>query len=201
MKKGRSTYTLKFNCDKDVIKRMMESYIEDNKFKKDKDSNYKIGNIFFGYRFLNYEIKKQTVIITAWTNNLLFDLDLEKNISIGAINFKNSLNTLFQEIININNAGSRVKEEKFLEQENLKATNRMVNRLEKQMNKKKSKMGEICFWISLFGLILAIIDFTYLFLLYIVNIYFAYQELKNNKKLKNYLTIILSILSIIIILI
>ena len=94
MKKGRSTYTLEFNCDKDVIKRIIESYIEDNKFKKDKDSNYKVGNIFIGYRFLKYEIKNKSIIITAWTNNLLFDLDLENNISISTISFKNSLDII-----------------------------------------------------------------------------------------------------------
>lgn len=64
--------------------------------------------------------------------------------------------------------------------------------------KKKETMGEIGFWLSIFGLISSFFGVAMGLVVYILDFYFASQGLKTRKKGKAIATIVLSIISIII---
>lgn len=52
-----------------------------------------------GYKGLKYSINGQTLTIDAWLDGMLNDFSLENSgINVMAMNYRNSLNKLFQEV-------------------------------------------------------------------------------------------------------
>ena len=105
MKKGKSTYTLQFRCDGNTIVQLMQSYISANGFtftEKKGEQYFRAGDQMLGYRGLTYSISGQTITINAWLDGALGDFPLEQNLNMLAMNYRNSLSTLFQEIENLN---------------------------------------------------------------------------------------------------
>ena len=65
-----------------------------------------IGDAFNGYRYFNYSIQRQTLTIYAWFRGAFGDIMLEQNdLNMTAMNYRESLSTLFQEIDKLNNRG------------------------------------------------------------------------------------------------
>ena len=109
MKKGRSVYNIQINCDPGAVNSLIQSYLQANNsqlYKKDDEQFYMIGDTFNGYRYFNYSIQGQTLTIYAWFRGAFGDIMLEQNdLNMVAMNYRESLSTLFQEIDKLNKRG------------------------------------------------------------------------------------------------
>ena len=79
--------------------------------------------------------------------------------------------------------------------------NNFVQSFQDETMKKKEKMCEIGFWLSILGLVCSFFGVTYGVIIYIMDFYFASQGLKTTKRGKAIATIVLSIISILIVII
>lgn len=228
MQKGKSTYTLQFKCESNNIEQLMQSYISANGFtftEKKGEQYFRAGDQMLGYRGLTYSISGQTIIINAWLDGALGDFSLEQNsFNMMAMNYRNSLSTLFQEIENLNggntmnnninngqmNFDSNTGQP--LNQNKGQPTGQPVNQMNKQQpqnnfsqtfknenQKKQETMCEIGFWLSILGLLGSFAGIMMGLLVYIMDFYFASQGLKTRKRGKAIATIVLSIISILVV--
>ncbi len=216
MKKGKSTYTLQFRCDGNTIEQLMQSYISANGFtfiEKKGEQYFRAGDQIMGYRGLTYSISGQTITINAWLDGALGDFPLEQNsLNMMAMNYRNSLSTLFQEIENLN--GGNITNNNVNQNNGQLSLNpqtgQAINQQQPVQNqfsqsfknenqKKQETMCEVGFWLSLFGLLCSFMGVAYGVIIYILNFYFASQGLKTRKRGKAIATIILSIVSILLI--
>lgn len=231
MKKGKSTYTLQFRCDSNTIERLMQSYIAANGFaltEKKGERYFRAGDQMLGYKGLTYFVSAQTITINAWIDGVFGDFPLEQNsLNILAMNYRNSLSTLFQQIENLNggnimnnnandgqmNFGANVDQipnQNYQQQSTIQGVNQMnMQQSQNQFSqtfmnenqKKQEKMCEIGFWISILGLLCSFTGVMMGVIVYILDFYFAYQGLKTRKRKKAIATIVLSIISILIIIV
>lgn len=228
MKKGRSNYTLQFKCDSNTINELMQSYLSANGFslkEKKGEQYYRAGDQMMGYRGLTYSIQDQTITINAWLDGAFGNFPLEQNsLNMVAMNYRNSLSTLFQEIENLNGGNimnsntnqnqinydpqtgqpiNQSNQQRIGEAVNQVNTNQSQNNFsqtfQNENQKKQEKMCEIGFWISIFGLISSFAGIVMGLFVYIMDFYFASQGLKTRKRGKAIATIILSIVSILIV--
>lgn len=217
MEKGRSNYTLQFQCDSDTVEQIMQSYISANGFtftEKKGEQYFRAGNQMAGYRGLIYSISGQTITINAWLDGALGDFPLEQNtFNMMATNYRNSLISLFQAIENggntmnnnVNQNNNQLNYDSQTGQSinqnyQQQPTQNQFSQVFKNENQKKQEtMCEIGFWLSLFGLLCSFIGVTYGVIIYILNFYFASQGLKTRKRGKAIATIVLSIISIVIV--
>lgn len=106
MKKGRSTYSVQFNVDQNTINNLMQSYLNAENFKtyeKNGEQYFRSGDQMLGYKGLKYSINGQTLTIDAWLDGMLNNFSLENSgINVMAMNYRNSLNKLFQEVSKLN---------------------------------------------------------------------------------------------------
>ena len=77
--------------------------------------------------------------------------------------------------------------------------NNFVQSFQDETMKKKERMCEIGFWLSILGLVCSFFGIAYGIFVYIMDFYFASQGLKTRKKGKAIATIVLSIISILFI--
>ena len=218
MKKGRSNYPVQFNTDSNTINNLMQSYLTAENFKlheKKGEQYFRAGDQMVGYRGLKYSINGQVLTIEAWLDGALGNFPLEQNsMNMMAMNYRNSLNNLFQEIAKLNNGGNNIMnnnnqnfntqtEQPHLnnnQQINLNNNaNQFAQTFQNENTKKQEKLCEIGFWLSIFGLLLSFVGVSYGVIIYILNFYFASQVLKTRKRGKAITTIVLSIISILII--
>lgn len=226
MKKGRSNYSVQFNTDANTINSLMQSYLSAENFKiyeKKGEQYFRSGDQMMGFRGLKYSINEQVLNIEAWLDGALGDFPLEQNsMNMMAMNYRNSLNNLFQEIAKLNNGGNNMNnnQQNFdpmtgqpivnnNQQINTNYTTQEMNinnnatqfaqTFQNENTKKQEKLCEVGFWLSIFGLLLSLVGVSYGVIIYILNFYFASQGLKTRKKGKAITTIVLSILSILII--
>ena len=142
-----------------------------------------------------------------------------------AMTYRNSLNTLFQEIEKLNNGGVNMNNNMNFDSNTGQPLNQNTNNsqmnfdpntgqslnqnnvsqftqtFQNETTKKQEKMCEVGFWLSLFGLLCSFMGVAYGVIIYILNFYFASQGLKTRKRGKAIATIVLSIVSILIIII
>jgi len=225
LKKGRSCYTFQFYSNPNVINQIINNYLTAENFRvyeKKGEQYFRAGDQFMGYRGLKYWINGQMLTIEAWLDGALGNFPLEQNsMNMMAMNYRNSLNVLFQEItkldggINMNNQYQNDVNNNQIPNQNINYNqmnngayvgqpvqtnqNQFVNNFQSETLKKQEKMCEIGFWLSLFGLLCSFVGVTYGVFVYIMNFYFASQGLKTRKKGKAKATIVLSIISILII--
>lgn len=219
MKKGRSNYSFQLNCDVNIVNQIIQSYLMANKFQiaeKKGEKFYKAGDAMIGYRGFSYSIIGQNLNISVWLIGLMNDLKIEQNsLNASAMNYRKSLQSLFQEISNLNN---RVMNQQYqYQQSNMNNgfipnqnmgnnvipnmynnSNRFVQTFEAETNKKKETMCEVGFWLSIVGILISFLGVMYGGIIYVMNFYFASQGLKTRKKGKAIATIVLSIISIVI---
>ena len=231
MKKGKSTYTLQVRCDRNTIEQLMQSYISANGFtftEKKGEQYFRAGDQMLGYRGLTYSISGQTITINAWLDGALGDFPLEQNsLNMMAMNYRNSLSTLFQEIENLNgcnmmnnnvnngqmnfdsNTGQPLNQNmgqqltgQPVNQMNVQQPqpqNQFSQTFKNENQKKQETMCEIGFWISILGLLGSFAGIMMGLFVYILDFYFASQGLKTRKRGKAIATIVLSIISILIV--
>ncbi len=217
MKKGRSTYTFQLSCDPYLVNNLVQSYIKGNQYElqqKNGEQFYRAGDAMIqGYRYFNYSISGQTLTIYAWFKGVFGEVPIEQNsLNVMAMTYRNSLNTLFQEIDKLNKGGLNMNNSQIkfdsntgqpLNQNNyqqpVQNVNQFTQTFQNETTKKQEKMCEIGFWLSLFGLLCSFIGVAYGVIIYFLNFYFASQGLKTRKKGKAIATIVLSIISILII--
>jgi len=227
MKKGKSTYTLQFMCDSNTVDQLMKNYISANGFvitEKKGEQYFRAGDQFMGYKGLTYSISGQTITINAWLDGALGDFPLEQNsLNMMAMNYRNSINTLFQEIQKLNNTGVNMNNYMNFDPNTGQPLNQNINNnqmnfdpntgqpinqtnvnqfaqtFQEETTKKQEKMCEIGFWLALFGLLCSFMGVAYGVIIYILNFYFASQGLKTRKRKKAIATIVLSIISILVI--
>lgn len=118
MEKGRSNYTFNIICDINLINSLMQSYIKANNFRQEEkkgEQYYKAGDAMIGYRYFNYCINGNQLIISAWLKGAFGEIKVEQtgiaSMNIQSMNFRNSLNTLFQEIEKLNTGGNTMNNE------------------------------------------------------------------------------------------
>ena len=160
-------------------------------------------------------IVSMVIIIEAWLDGALGDFPLEQNsLNMLAMDYRNSLNKLFQEINKLNNGGMNMNNN-FNNQNinnqmnydpntgqpinNNDNNNNFVQSFQDETMKKKERMCEIGFWLSILGLVCSFFGIAYGIFVYIMDFYFASQGLKTRKKGKAIATIVLSIISILFI--
>ena len=107
MKKRRSTYTFQLNCNPNLANSLVQSYIRGNRYElqqKNGEQFYRTGDAMVqGYRYFNYSISGQTLTICAWLKGAFGEISVEQNnFNMFAMSYRNSLNTLFQEINKLN---------------------------------------------------------------------------------------------------
>lgn len=227
MKKGRSNYTLQFNCDENKINQLMQSYLSANGFvsyEKKGEQYFRAGDQMMGYKGLIYFIQGQQITINAWLDGALGNFPLEQNsLNVMAMNYRNSLSTLFKEIEGGNTMNNNVNNGQMnfdpntgqpINQNIQQTTGDPVNQINTEQpqnnfsqtfqdenQKKQEKMCEIGFWLSILGLVCSFFGVAYSIFVYIIDFYFASQGLKTKKRGKAIATIVLSIISILIIII
>jgi hypothetical protein len=231
MKKGRSTYPVQFNTDSNTINNLMQSYLNAENFKvheKKGEQYFRAGDQMLGFRGLKYSINGQILTIEAWLDGALGDFPLEQNsLNMMAMNYRNSLSTLFQEIENLNggnmmnnnvnngqmnfdpNTGQPLNQNMVqqpmgqpVNQMNMQQQQNNFSQTFKNENlKKQETMCEIGFWISILGLLGSFAGIMMGLFVYILDFYFASQGLKTRKRGKAIATIVLSIVSILIVII
>lgn len=221
MKKGRSNYTFHLNCDVNIVVGVIQSYLSAegfSKINKNGEDFYRAGDAMVGYRDFNYSISDTELTISAWFAGAFGDVSVEQNsLNIQAMNYRNSLNALFQEIERVNNNGGIMNNNninfdpmtgqpiqnngQYNQNGTQYSQNNVSNFTQKFQNettKKQEKMCEIGFWISIFGLLASFFGVSYGLLVYIMDFYFASQGLKTKKRGKAIATIVMSIISILI---
>lgn len=212
---ARSSYNFTLKCEAEQAKQVVQKYMDANGFKpvtKKGETYYKAGDAMMGYKYFNYTIEGNTLTIFAWLKNAFGDMGIEGNglasINMVIMGYRNSLNTLFQEIEKLNK-GEKVMEN----QEEKKITGydtqtgapiyeeekQTTNSFQDETTKKQETMCEVGFWLSIVGLVLSFIGVTYGVIIYILNYYFASQGLKTRKRGKAIATIVLSTISIVVI--
>lgn len=218
MKKGRSNYNIAFNCDKSTINNLVQSYLSEsgfNIYEKKGDKYYRAGDAMIGYKGFNYTINENNLNIEAWIDGVSNDFPLEQNsLNMMAMDYRNSLNKLFQEINRIDNGGMNMNNSNF---NNQNINNNQINydpntgqpinnnqnnfaqTFQDETMKKKEKMCNVGFWLSILGLVCSLFGVTYGVIIYIMDFYFASQGLKTRKRGKAIATIVLSIISILIV--
>lgn len=218
MKKGRSTYNFQFNCDPSVVNNIIQAYIQGNKYElqnKNGEQYYRAGDAMLeGYRYFNYSISGQSLVIYAWFKGAFGEMPIEQNsLSMPAMNYRNSLGKLFQEIEKLNNGGNNMNNNgnNFDQQtgqpinpnyqQPVQQNNQFTQTFQDETTKKQEKMCECGFWLSIFGLLASFVGVAYGVIVYLLNFYFASQGLKTRKRGKAIATIVMSIISIVIIVI
>lgn len=227
MAKGKSEYTIQFNCDSNAVNTLIQSYLQANGFQiyeKKGEQYYRAGDQMLGYRGFTYTFNGQNLIINAWLDGALGDFKLEQN-NMMAVNYRNSLGTLFNEISKLNNGGVNMNNEINGQVPNQNGNNNQMNydpntgqpinqnnfqqpvqnnanqfaqTFQDETNKRKEKLCEIGFWLSILGVLGALGGVAMGLLVYIMDFYFASQGLKTKKRGKAIATIVLSIISILI---
>ena len=218
MKKGKSNYNLTFNSDSTLVNNIVQSYLKEsgfNMYEKKGENYYRAGDAMLGYKGFNYSINGNNLSIEAWLDGALGDFPLEQNsLNMLAMDYRNSLNKLFQEINKLNNGGMNMNNN-FNNQNinnqmnydpntgqpinNNDNNNNFVQSFQDETMKKKERMCEIGFWLSILGLVCSFFGIAYGIFVYIMDFYFASQGLKTRKKGKAIATIVLSIISILFI--
>ena len=109
MKKGRSSYNFQLKCDINLAEQLIQSYMNANGFKLEEnngESYYKAGDAMMGYKYFNYSLNGNNLIIYAWLKGTFEEIGIEQkgltSINMAVMNYKNSLNKLFQEIERLN---------------------------------------------------------------------------------------------------
>lgn len=105
MKKGRSNYSFNINCDVNIAKKLIQSYLLTNKFQlvtKNNEQYYRAGEPWLeGYKVFSYSIVGQVINIEVWTLGIFggeYPID-GKALNIVGMNYTNSLNVLFKELV------------------------------------------------------------------------------------------------------
>lgn len=210
MKKGKSNYNLTFNSDSTLVNNIVQSYLKEsgfNMYEKKGEKYYRSGDAMLGYKGFNYSINGNNLSIEAWLDGALGDFPLEQNsLNMMAMDYRNSLNKLFQEIDKLNNGGMNMNNNQMNYDPNTgqpinnnNNNNNFVQSFQDETMRKKEKMCEIGFWLSILGLVCSFFGIAYGIFVYIMDFYFASQGLKTRKKGKAIATIVLSIISILII--
>lgn len=213
---ARSKYDFTLNCEVEQAKQVVQKYMDANGFKpitKKGETYYKAGDAMVGYKYFNYTIEGNTLTVYAWLKNAFGDMDIEgkgmMSINVLVMSYRNSIQTLFQEIEKLNK-GETVMEEK-TEEKKITGYDTQTgapiyeekkeesNTFQDETMKRQETLCEIGFWLSIVGLILSFIGVTYGVIIYILNYYFASQGLKTRKKGKAIATVVLSSVSIVVI--
>lgn len=235
MRKKKSSYTLQFKCGSNSVNQIMQSYLSANNFivfERKGERYFRAGDNVLGHRGLTYFISNQTITIEAWLDGTLGKFPLEQSsLNMMAMNYRNSLSTLFQEIENLNGGNfmnnnvnqnqinydsqtgqpinQNINQANYNNQPiqsnqnqiNYSNQNQFSQTFKNENEKKQETMCEIGFWLSIFGLVCSFFGMMMGFLVYVMDFYFASQGLKTRKRGKAIATIVLSIISIIIIIV
>lgn len=219
MKKGRSTYSFNFSCDVQTINNLIQGYLNGNGFslyEKKGEQYYRAGDSMIGYKGFKYGFQGQTITISAWLDGALGNFPVEqKSFNMAAMDYRNSLGPLFNEISRLSNGGNSMNnnnQNNFNNnqmnydpvtgqplQNNGQNNTQFAQNFQSQTDKKKETMCEIGFWISILGLLGSFGGVVMGLFVYIMDFYFAIQGLKTRKRGKAIATIVMSILSILVV--
>lgn len=216
MNKGKSNYTIQFNCDSQIVSKIIIEWLNNNKFKlidKYGEQFYHYRDAWNGNRGFQYNINGNTLNIYAWTiglGNTFYMLDSGAPNNMAGDSYKNLLNSIFSRLNDINNENKQQELTPAINNNTQSQTTTNTNHQEisqfsesfkLETEKKKEKLCNIGFILSIVGVIISFFGFSFGIFLYIINFYLASQGLQTNKKGKAIASIILSIISIFIVLI
>lgn len=208
---GKTNYKFQINADSNLIDKIIKDWLVANKFEftnKYNEDMYYCYDTWSGNRGFQYTIDGNTLNIYAWTigmGNKFYMLDSGAFNNMPGDTYKNILVSLLNQINQYCNQDITENIDVDPNYNNNQIANNSVsqvaNNLEQETTKKKEKLCNIGFWLSLVGLILVFFGAAFGIPVYIVNFYLASQGLQTSKKNKAIASIIISILSIMIVII
>lgn len=224
----RSSYSFIINSDINEAKKVIDAYIKENGFNivvNNGESYFVSGNKMNGYRYFNYQIIGNNLTIYAWFKGLNGEVGLLENNRLTFTEYGRSLDRLFSEInrtnkydinenmsndLNYNNSNNIIGYDtntgkpiynnvtNFNNNYYQNNQNQFSGSFNQEINKNQEIGCEICFWISILGLIASFFGILPGAIIYMLVFYYAVQGLKTRKKAKAVATIVISIISIII---
>lgn len=195
MKKGKTEYKFRINADFTQVEAVIRNYLYSNSFvqkPKEGANYYSASDPMQGNKCFEYYIQDGQVTILAYFGSFEKPKSLEGFVGVlPKQNYRNSLQVLFEEL-------------KKLEDTDLNFTaaepNGSLSTFMEQNEKKKETGVIVGFVMSVIGVLLSCIGFTYGILLYIIEIYLAVQGIHTKKKGLAIATIVLAGVSILILL-
>lgn len=185
---ARINYTFDLKCDVKKIDDLIKNFLSVNKFGVSRDNTglyYSLGDAVEGYKYFSYKIDGNLLNVYVWLED--DSISINSSMEASVINYKNLLNSLFNEIDSLNKGG-----------ENNFNNQSVTNSIKNDSLKKQEKMCLISLVLSFVGLVLSPLGSLILVVPYLVNIYYASKCFKIPRKWMAYVSIVLSILSIVI---
>ena len=177
MGKGRTNYSIEISGDVGIAEQLVKEYLASNEFsliEKEGEQYYKTGSKVEFARGFKYYFEGKNL-----------------NISVPSMEYKESLNLLFQKLADI-----EVQSQNNINDQN--SAGEFVHNFQNDIDKKKERNCEIVFWVSIAGLFLALFGYMFGIFVYAIDFYYGVVGLKTRKKGKAIATIVLSVLSIVI---
>lgn len=198
---SRTQYSFKITGDVNAVNNALQNFLNANKFiieEKNGEKYYKSGDAFVGYKYFNYELNGNDLIIYAWLKGLTKEMGIEHDgmmsINAPSLNYKKTLEPLFDQINSINNG---IVNNQLVNNNEVNSTYDYKN----DILKKQETMCEVGFWLSVVGLIISFFGIIYGAIIYVLCYYFAYQGLSTRKRVKSIITFVLATLSIVVIIV
>ena len=106
MGKGRTNYSIEISGDVGIAEQIVKGYLTSNEFsliEREGEQFYKSGSSLEFTRGFKYYFEGQTLNISVWLiNGFGHDIELhESSMSAPSMEYKESLNSLFQKLVNI----------------------------------------------------------------------------------------------------
>ena len=185
---AKINYSFNLTVDVKKIDDLIKNFLSINKFGVSRDNTglyYYLGDSISGYKYFSYQINGNTLNVYVWLEDE--SISINSSMESSVISYKNLLNSLFKEIENLNKGNSSNTSNQGI------SDNFKINNIKKQ-----EKLCLISLVLSFVGLVLSPLGSLILIIPYLLNIYFASKCFKIPKKFMAYISIVLSILSIVV---
>lgn len=208
MAKKKSEFRFIVNADPAAINTVINNFLTAHQFTPvaKPGANYFLCNDFInGKRSLEYYVNGNEVIIFAYMGTFERPQALEG--FVGAVPkqaYKKILDTLFQELQKLNMQGGNYSQPVNGQYQQVNMSNGMPQQGEdvfaEQANKNKEKWTIVGFVMSIIGLLLSFVGYTYGVILLILEFYCGAQGLKTKKRGLAIATIVIASISLVIVL-
>lgn len=107
MQKGRNSYTLQLDCESSFAEKIIRDFIKYNNFHftgDDREKTYKVGGYYSGVKCFSYYLSGHILVFHAWIEKKGVEYSVEQDRYNSFFElYKDSLNELFQSIVEANN--------------------------------------------------------------------------------------------------
>lgn len=201
----RSKYEFQYLGDKTMLNNLLLDYLRNDNFsltKKDGEEFYKTPSTIDGTKAFRYAILNDKVVIEAWLVSGAGDMAVDSIYSVFSKKYKESLDILFKQIMDLNNSaiesGYVKTRERALESE--KALKEANIKKQKQLAKEKrmSRNSDLSLFMAFIALLLSITGYTFVTFFMIMAIYYAVMGWNSKRRYESIIAIVLTAISIIL---